>query len=163
MKIKDWKLFEGYYQDSISKLDSLKKEIIDIEVNYLAEVKDCLWDLIDDFGAEYVPVDEGEEDESDPLCVDFEIVVKPDKFEDLLESLVGCNSKCESHIGKSINFEWVGIVTGTGTYRRLNKVSEWVTKSIPFEDKVDYIHKSINIDEFDEAFGLKSICIIITV
>jgi len=169
MKIKDWKLFEGYYQDSIKKLDSLKKEMVDIKSNYLAEVKNCLWDLIDDFAAEFVPVDGVRE--GDFLCVDFEIVVKPDKFEDLLDTLVGCNSKCESHIGKSINFEWVGIVTGTGTqtskgFLRLNKNVQQIaigSESIPFRDKIEYIRKSINIDEFSEAFGLKGINIIITV
>jgi len=160
MKIKDWKLFEGYYQDSISKLNSLKKEMIDIEVNYLAEVKDCLWDLIDDFAAEYIPVDEGEEDESDPLCVDFEILITIDKLGDLLDALIECNSKCESHIGKSIKFEWVGMISKEDYYYKLDKFCKGIDDQKSFIDKVEYIRNNIERYYQDDTKGIN---IIITV
>lgn len=157
MRIKDWKLFEGYYQDSINRLNSIKKEIIDIEANYLAEVKNCLWDLIDDFGAEFIPLDEEDKDKDNPLCVDFEILITIDKLGSLLDTLVECNSKCETHIGKGIDLSWIGMVSKENYYYKLDKFCKLVDEQKSFIDKVEYIRNNIERYYMDDTKGINII------
>jgi hypothetical protein len=159
MKIKGWKLFEGYYQDSIKRIEEINKEIVDIRANYLLEVKDCIWDLIDDFGAKYI--DESELDENyDSLCVYFEIESTIDSFNNLLDVLLDCNVKCELHIGKSIKFDYIGIFSKNVSYYNLNNLLNGANIHKSFIHKVEYIRNNIEGYYEDDTNAISIIIVI---
>jgi hypothetical protein len=141
-RIKNWKLFESVYQDSIDQLDSLKKEIIKVRANYLAEVKNCLWDIIDDFECEYMS-DSVMAQSPERLTCPFKIEFDPDKLEELLNLLIEANNKCLSHIGNPIHFEWIGF-TLHNQQQNLSQTSLSVLLKTDFSKKIDALRVGLS-------------------
>jgi len=142
-KIKNWKLFESVYQDSIDQLDSLKKEISKVRANYLAEVKNCLWDIIDDFECEYMS-DSVMAQNSERLACPFKIEFSPDRLEELLNLLIEANDKCLSHIGKPINFVWIGFLSFGHSPVPLNITILSVSSKSDFSQKIDALRVGLS-------------------
>lgn len=164
--IKDWKLFEGHYQDLITKINSLKSEISKTKETYLDEVKECLWDLIDDWGAVHIDEDDlsDHRDSKEDLESTFEIKITGKLKSEFINTLIECNSKCESYIGKGIKIDWIGAVTRTGYIYALTKLLENINSKSDFTEKMSILESSYtnyyNDDPFDATNG---IVLIITV
>jgi hypothetical protein len=104
--IKDFKIFENSIYDELSsriskKMDQFEMEINDIRSEYHSEVKECIWDLIDD-GDFYILEKETTFRLSKYINSGFYILLHYNNLEKLLTILKDCNKTCKSHLGKEI-------------------------------------------------------------
>jgi hypothetical protein len=104
--LNNWKVYEGVYGDYIKKIESLELEKEKIKSDYLSEVRDCIWDLIDDWGAENSSLGAHFDDTTDTISTYWDISVSMDitLIGKLLDLMIDVNEVCKSHLGREIEF-----------------------------------------------------------
>ena len=103
MKIKDWKLFEGYYDDMIQSIKKLKD-------TYREQVMETLYEVLDDY---YYEVNEDKVNND----IEVNIKLKLKEFETIIKDL--SETKTKYLVGKDIYLTVIKIDIDSSYYKTL--------------------------------------------
>ena len=98
MKIYNWKLFEGKYQEFISDINKYEENIKKSKMNYREDVLEVFYDILDDYT--YKIYEPGEISDDDEVFIRFKL--KYNEFEDFINSLKSKSDFIKNYIGKEL-------------------------------------------------------------
>jgi len=155
--LKDFKIYEGLYDDMITDINKKKEEISKLKDSYLKSVKECLLEITDEW--EPHTLSYSRDIDNDESYGEYEVYcklsIKQSDIDKFMSSFFTVSDLIKSYLGEELKFEIIGAYIAGDSLNNYDDFSENFNKVTSNDEKVRIFKKGISdlIEEYPDETG----------